>query len=225
MNMLAKIERAVKDKTATFEIPTLESVSPAYSDLIAKRDKLWKIQSDLRVDLQGLYERQRSAAATPRAHHAVPGKLVQPSDAAIRVAELLGDKPAEPEVQTPGLDDQARAVKAEHDAVGEALRQLEQRIRAEQYVASDLVCEIIEPEMRRLTTDAIGKTLALHAANVALTAFADDLNSKKILWSRLNPCFPQFAGPPNSISSGLAHFLIEAVEGGWLEKLPKEFTR
>jgi hypothetical protein len=194
-------------------IPTLAAVSPPYAALLERREKIWAQQRTLRDQL-----------TAARGETASPDPAEKDSEKARRVAELLGE-PAAPAKPVKKHAETIGRVKAEQEAVEEALRQIEVRIRAERLVASDTICDMIAEQMRGRTYDVINATLALHKANVALTAMAEDLNGKDIAWSCLNPIFPAFADDPRQIRGGLAQFLHEAVELGWIDKgkLPLEF--
>lgn len=207
----------LRDDSPTNDVPALSAVSSAYADIVAKRDSLRDKRAALETRLKQYQAELRASANASK-----------PSDdaQALRVAELLGDPV--PVKSGPSIAETISNLKVDIAAVDEALRQIEARRREQRLAASDTICEMVKPRLSKIMNDLIQSTLTLHAANVAFTQFAEDMNGKDVAWGGLNAVFPSgFTGDPRDLYSDMAQFLFEAVREGWLPfgSLPQELRK
>ena len=151
-----------------------------------------------------------------------------PRSAKLRVSALLADVVPGGVTLKPDHDEYAVTRRSNAqllEDIDEAIRQLAQRMRGQQGVASAKICERISPQFARIMKDMLTAALAFHEAHRDYTMLMDDLIEKDVFVTLLNPVAPRFAESPTDRYSGMALFLREAVEAQWLKpnQVPQEF--
>jgi len=208
---------ALNSKRSDLDIPTLESISPEYAAL---KEKAHKIGSALAAKTDEI--RDFAASMSDYSNQTTPAAADLHAQ---RVAQLLGDKGAQPAPEPVKFDKQTLAqLQSEKRDLEAALEVLDRRIGNAARSASRRVCELVRDSYAPKAKAVIAATLALHRANVEYTAFVDGLEERGILWGELGPTFPTFAGSPTDSDGPVARFLLEAIDDGWLKKsdLPSE---
>lgn len=199
-------------------LPKLEDLHPPYRALIEKRTEMRELRADIDNRMRALAEQLRTTQSHTTGASA-------PSPMARRAAELLGQPlPDLPEKPTIDWTDY-RALEGERNAVDEALRQLEQRIRREGVVASGLLCAEIEQPWSELMGRLIRHSLGAYEAALELTVLTDHFRWSDISFASLNPVFPNFIEIyPTSLAS---QFLWSLVEAGWIKRsdLPENLRK
>jgi chromosome segregation ATPase len=185
-----------KKSTETFEVPSLESTSPEYAALVAKRSVLLERQSALRDERR---EVERQIKALPAPTHRTPR----------RVAELLGD---EPETDTMLQKRLAEIRSAEQD-LEDALEIVRRRLAEARGPASVAVCAAVRPEYTRRVKAMVAAVAALREARENYESLLDDFIANDIAWTSLIPMQPTFAGDRHD--GHLDRYLRAAKEAGY----------
>lgn len=197
--------------------PTLAEVSPEYRAAIEKRAALTaemdqldneKRQLALKIDGDGGFTGEAGASVSSlNARQA-------------RTASILGENPSAKE------NARARYVEI-GQRIGDlksAIEILDNRLIDLRMAASNLVCQRIEADHKRLVADICARMVELHAAADAYYKFADALNADNVAWSRLHAMQPLFLGRPNDRYGKIGSYLREAVTHGfwWPIQIPEK---
>lgn len=197
--------------------PTLAEVSPEYGAAVEKRAALSaeidqlsneRHQVARKIDAEGGFSDSAAAAIAKR------------NVKEARVAEILGEKPG------PDENELQRYIEI-GQRIGDlkAAREiLDRRLLDLRMSASNLVCELIEADHKKMVADICERMVELHAAADAYCGFADSLNADGVAWSKLWAMQPQFIGAPNDRQGRLSLYLREAVKFGFWhpEQIPEK---
>ncbi|MBV8800718.1 MAG: hypothetical protein JO208_13025 [Alphaproteobacteria bacterium] len=210
--MNATVRTFVQPGRAEAGIPTLESVSPEYARLVAKRSELWQRREQLCTERDSI--RSKISDVNP---HVDPGAVERRQK---RISTLIGEFGTDKSeaAQQPNLQERLVAARQEIADIEEGLRIIESRVVHAASVASVLVCEQIKPDYEKTVWALLKAAIDLHKANADYTAFVEAMEQKRIGWAALNPIFPTFAGDPRDSWGPLRMFLSQAAEEGWLKR-------
>jgi len=185
-------------------LPTLESVSPKYAELVARKVEL---NERLRLAQDDVVRLTRSLAGSDME---VVGEREQ------RIASLVGDPP--PALKSPILE-KINTTKAEVAELKEAARLVDIRVREEWLKASAAVCELVQEQHRAIMLEMFSKASELHAVWVQHEALIDELRRAGVAISGLRSRSPDFCGRhPSAKDAELACWMREMIEAGFVER-------
>lgn len=205
MASIARLFNATENTGSSPAPPTLESVSPRYASLIAKRAQLTAEVDRLTAEgsrLQRLVYNAKDAPAV--------------TDRARRVAELAGRTvPASRQ----GDRDRLADVTVDLDDAKEALRLVEVDLFAAHAEASRLLCDTLQPQSRALVRRMAKAAIEFHDAWREQDAFLDELHARGVALASLRPERPTWAGRHSKVRDGdLSIWLRDLVKAGHLSK-------
>lgn len=188
MASIARLFNAPENIGSTAAPPTLESVSPRYAALVAKREELSAEVQQLTAEgnrLQRLVYEAKDAPAV--------------SDRERRVAELAGRT-----VPASRQGDKGRLaeVTVDLDDAKEALRLVEVDLFAAHAEASRLVCDTMQPRHRAIVRRMAAAALEFHAGWQEHDALLDELHARGVALASLRPERPTWAGRHSKVRDG-----------------------
>ena len=181
-------------------IPSLESVSPEYAALRARRSELQAERNNVRTKLDEL--------AVASAKRAVANG--QPSND--RVAALAG-------LPTPPPQDDSAELYNNLADLDEALEIIDRKLVDARMVASTIIRERIAPRYGEIIGEIVDRLLVLRDVQMEYDALTDALNAADVAWSALGP-MPLFRmlGVPRDREGVVAAYVREAAERGYFPK-------
>lgn len=180
-----------------FEVPSLESMSPEYATLVAKRADLLERQYNLRDERRKV---DRQIKAFPEPTHRTPQ----------RVAELLGD---DPETEAP-LRRRLAEIRGLESDIESALDIVRRRLADARGPASVAVCNAVKPEYTKRVKAMVAAVTALRVAREDYESLLDDFVVNDIAWTSLIPMQPNFCGDRHD--GHLSRYLRAAKEAGYV---------
>jgi chromosome segregation ATPase len=187
-----------KKPTEAFKVPSLESASPEYAALIAKRQELQDRYSALNAERSKLRKDIEAAKAAG-------GQRLSTG-----VAALLGEDPVD---SVTALSKRLREVVTTMSDVENAQEVLRRRIDEARNVASKIVCDGVSQEYQRRLGAMCDAARALEAARQDHDALLDDLEREDVRKDYLRPVVPFFLGDRRD--GKVSYFLREAKGAGY----------
>lgn len=205
MASIARLFNAPEKADPTPAAQTLESVSPRYAALVAKRDALC-------ADVQ------RLTAEATRLHRLVYAAKDAPAvgDRERRVADLAGRSvPASRQ----GDKDRLAEITVDRDDAAEALRLVYLDLFDARAEASRLFCDTLQPQHRAIVRRMAKAAIEFHNAWWEQDALLDDLHRNGVAIASLRPEKPTWAGRHSTVRDGdLSIWLRELAKAGHITK-------
>lgn len=205
MASIARLFDAPEETDPTPAALTLESASPFYAALVAKRDELSGEVGRLTAErdrLQLLVYMSKDAAGV--------------SDRERRVAELAGRSVP---TSRHGDRDRLAEVTVDLDDAKEALGLVEVDLFAARAEASRLLCDTLQPQSRALIRRMAKAAIEFHAAWRVQDALLDSLNARGVAVGSLKAERPTWAGRHSQVRSGdLSIWLRDLAKAGHISK-------
>lgn len=213
MNAITKLlvsSAAASPAGDAIQVPSLESVSPAYVALVAKQSELSAENIQLR---ERIHDKISSfAKLTQSAIRNEP----RPTPLSKKIAEILGDDPPQEPTHASEFDSISALEQRSRD-IEAAMEVVNERLEIERRKASVIICDQLEPTHRQLVANIAARIVELQAAVAAYESFGDALNDRRVLWSSLWPMHCRFAAARDHRSYA-AVWLHEAANRGFVPK-------
>jgi hypothetical protein len=203
----------------TSQIDRIRAIHPRYADFLEKNSELHARYEDVLAESRPRAEEERRhdiswVQQTPQPK---PKPKVRHAGAVAILGDLLPEQPHE-ELNPPPLrrswpgEDRLRALGAESEAIGEALRLLAPELRKARREYSTLVATQRKAEYQALAEDVVDAGRKLGDAIIQHHAFIDEQRRDSVAYQSFKPLNLSVFGNLNGPGSILMQMIVDAVE-------------